>query len=111
MEGEIASPTRGNAELVGERARSRGKRGFEGARRRAQYDASRENASGAAKKKQTHRVFGWPEPCCALVETRERDTVVGYECAKQTTPACDGGYDACQGARDAAFFAASAKIE
>lgn len=111
VEEEIGFPTRADAEFVVERARSLRKRGFEGALRRAQYDASRENASGAAKKKQTHRVFGWPEPCCALVETRERDTVVGYECAKQTTPACDGGYDACQGARDAAFFEESAQIE
>ena len=104
-------PSDADAEFVAKRARSLRRRGFEGALRRAQYDASRENASGAAKKKQTHRVFGWPEPCCALVETRERDTVVGYECAKQTTPSCDGGYDACQGARDAAFFEESAQIE
>lgn len=108
VEEEIGFPTRADAEFVVERARSLRKRGFEGALRRAQYDASRDNG-GAAK--ESHRVFGWPEPCCALVETRERDTLVGYKCAKQTTPACDGGYDACQGARDAAFFEESAKIE
>ena len=57
-------------------------------------------------------MFAWPEPCCALTEMRERDTLVGYTCETQTSfPACDGGYAACQGARDAAFFEASAKIE
>ena len=102
---EFGFPSSADAEFVVQRARSLRKRGFEGALRRAQYDASRSGGDAS------HRVFGWPEPCCALTETREREKLVGYTCANQTTPACDGGYAACQGARDAAFFEESAKIE
>ena len=100
-------PSDADAEFVAKRARSLRRRGFEGALRRAQYDAQK--ADGG---KGSHRVFAWPEPCCALTETWERDTLVGYTCETQTSsPACDGGYAACQGAREAAFFEASAKIE
>ena len=100
-------PSDADAEFVAKRARSLRRRGFEGALRRAQYDARKADGGKGA-----HRVFAWPEPCCALTEARQRDTLVGYTCATQTSfPACDGGYAACQGARDAAFFAASAKIE
>ena len=100
-------PSDADAEFVAKRARSLRRRGFEGALRRAQYDAQK--ADGG---KGSHRVFAWPEPCCALTETWERDTLVGYTCETQTSsPACDGGYAACRGALDAAFFEASAKIE
>ena len=100
-------PSDADAEFVAKRARSLRRRGFEGALRRAQYDARK--ADGG---KGSHRVFAWPEPCCALTETWERDTLVGYTCETQTSsPACDGGYAACRGALDAAFFEASAKIE
>ena len=100
-------PSDADAEFVAKRARSLRRRGFEGALRRAQYDARK--ADGG---KGSHRVFAWPEPCCALTETGERDTLVGYTCETQTSsPACDGGYAACRGALDAAFFEASAKIE
>ena len=105
VEEEFGFPSSADAEFIMQRARSLRKRGFEGALRRAQYDASR--LGGDAN----HRVFGWPEPCCALTEMREKDTLVGYACAKQTTLACDGGYAECQGKRDAAFFEESAKIE
>ena len=102
-------PSAADAEYVARRARSLRRRGFENALRRAQYDARK---ADGGKDKDTHRVFAWPEPCCALTEMRERDTLVGYTCETQTSfPACDGGYAACQGARDAAFFEASAKIE
>lgn len=100
-------PSDADAEFVAKRARSLRRRGFEGALRRAQYDARK--ADGG---KGSHRVFAWPEPCCALTETWEGDTLVGYTCETQTSsPACDGGYAACRGALDAAFFEASAKIE
>ena len=104
-------PSAADAEFIANRARSLRRRGFENALRRAQYDARKAFLDGG-KDKDTHRVFAWPEPCCALTEMRERDTLVGYTCETQTSfPACDGGYAACQGAREAAFFEASAKIE
>ena len=88
---------RRDAEHVRARARSLRRRGLK--TRGGARNTMREKWT--EEKTKTHRVFAWPEPCCALTEMRERDTLVGHVRDADELPGGDGGVR-CKGARDAA---------